>query len=163
MLRLPRDCLHILNKQTVFLLYQHKVNFCLISTNSQYHLPIFLSLIPYIYIYIYLTHNSFSRHNSNNILPSKLLWPTPYPPLYPSICLPPCPLRSPRHITKSPALLYLTHLSAHHKKTVFSWKHLPLCAAYPQINLSLFKNNNSHHYHLPFLHLPPFHTAPPSP
>ena len=28
-------------------------------------------------------HNSFSRQNSNNILPCKFLWPTPYPPCTP--------------------------------------------------------------------------------
>ena len=56
--------------------------------------------------HVFDTHNSLSRQNYNNILPSKFFWPTPSPPwapTNPSICLPTCPLMSPKHITKSSA------------------------------------------------------------
>ena len=40
------DCLHISYSPSVFFLYKHKVNFCLIFIHSECHLPVFFSLRP---------------------------------------------------------------------------------------------------------------------
>ena len=75
MLKLHSDCLHILHKLLVFFLHQHKVNLCLIFSNSECHLPLHPSPKRCIWHTLFLFQKKY-----NNILPSKILWPTPNPP-----------------------------------------------------------------------------------
>ena len=74
------------------------------------------------------THNSSSRQNSNNIPPSKFFWPISNDPRTrsnPSKCRPSCPLKSPTHITKSPAeCISHSHFSSS-QEDCFSSIHLP--------------------------------------
>ena len=93
----------------------------------------------------------------------------PYSPIIPSnqsICLPMCPLKSPKNIAKSSAPCILNSFLDHHRKTVF----LPNCFHFADIT---HKSTSAHSPQtpslllslndLPFLLPPPFHTAPPSP
>ena len=155
MLKFPRDCLHILSRLQVFFLCQHKVNFCLISSHSVCHLP-----LSSLWNHVLDTHSSFTRQNTNSILPSIFLWPTPYP-----LCTPSRPSNAYQHVHWCHPYTYLsnlwnaypTHISARHNRTVFPPSSSTLWSIPTnQPQHILFKNNNSHHsitYLSDFYHL----------